>query len=58
LVDTKYEMPIVYRVTRASTSDKTQLLPLEFRQKGGKGFSLLREVILNSYVNLFPLRVC
>jgi hypothetical protein len=28
LVDTKYEMPIGYRVTRASVSDTTQLLPL------------------------------
>jgi hypothetical protein len=28
LVDTKYEMPIGYRVTRASVSDMTQLLPL------------------------------
>jgi hypothetical protein len=28
LVDTKYEMPIGYRVTRASVSDSPQLLPL------------------------------
>jgi hypothetical protein len=28
LVDTKYEMPLGYRVTRASVSDTTQLLPM------------------------------
>ena len=28
MVDTKYEMPIGYRVTRASESDTTQLLPM------------------------------
>jgi hypothetical protein len=35
LVDTKYEMPIRYRVTRASVSDTTQLLPLvgDLREK-------------------------
>jgi len=35
IVDTTYEMPIGYRVTRASESDTTQLLPMvkEVRQK-------------------------
>jgi len=35
LVDTKYEMPLGYRVTRASVSDSPQLLPLvgDLREK-------------------------